>query len=96
MSTERSACKCLRELAEKRPIGRRDGVLSHVTDIEDRASRLQYAEMVAFHGEQRVVDNRIIGVMLDWSHDLLTIIRKRRNNLADTLHDHLPALNRLV
>src|SRR5271170_7200359 len=54
--------------------------------------------MVALDSEQRVVDDRIIGVMPDQhprSHDLLTIIGKRRNNLTDTLHDPLPALHRL-
>ena len=72
-------------------IGCRDRVLAGIVDVEDRAARLQHAEMVAFDGEQRVVDDRVVRVVPDQHtrpHDLLTVISKRRNDTADTLHDN--------
>src|SRR6516162_41147 len=83
----------LSERTEDWPVRRRDRILPGIVDIEDRAARLQYAEMVAFDGEQRVVDDRVVRVVPDqntWPHDLLTVISKRRNDTADTLHDNSP------
>jgi hypothetical protein len=51
-------------------------ILARFVNIENRAARLQHAEMVALHSEQRAIHNVVVGIMPEdhiWPHDLFAV-----------------------
>ncbi len=55
-----AAEEALRDGAEQRLVGRGEGVLAGLVDVQDRAARFQHAEMIAFDGEQRAGDDAFV------------------------------------
>ena len=55
-----AAEEALGDGADDRLVGRGERVLAGLVDVQHRAARLQYAEMIAFNGEQRAGDDAFV------------------------------------
>ncbi len=55
-----AAEEALGDRAQDRLVGGLQGVLAGLIDIEHRSARLQHAEVVAFHGQQRAGDDAFV------------------------------------